>query len=196
MARLRAWRSCSRFCASLKAALLSNHLAARVSAATPKLVRPSSRATVTRITAWVARVTVMTPKRNGRRRLTSRSKHSTASSLILIMRASRMGSSRRGLFRDAGDIVGEAARCVPCFVHEHMGAHLRVDAQRAKSFGLAAVVEADLNDGGGAAVAGLLDMDHRGLPDLHVERLVGVLDLAHQEECKNASYRHGGGNQR
>src|SRR5215471_110762 len=196
MARFRAWRSWSRFCASLKAARLSNHLAPRVSAATPRPVRPSSRTTVARITAWVARVTVMTPKRNGRRSRTSRSKHSTASSLSLVMRASRMGRSRGGLFRDAGDIVRKAARRVPGFIHEHMGAHLRVDPQRAKSFGLMAVVEADLDDGRGTAVARLFDMHHRGLPYLHVRRLVGALDLAHQEERKNASYRDSGGNQR
>src|SRR5689334_2075028 len=196
MARLSAWRSWSRFCASLKAALLSNHLAPSVSAATPRLVRPSSRATVARITAWVARVTVMTPKRNGRRKRTSRSKHSTASSLSLVMCASRMGTSGGRLFRDAGDIVGKAAGRVPCFIHDNMGAHLRVDPQRAKRFGLTAVIEADLDDGRGAPVAGLFDVHHRGLSHLDVRRLVGALDLAHQEECKNGGYRDSGRNQR
>src|SRR5215467_12991170 len=196
MARFKAWRSWSRFCASLKAARLSNHLAPRVSAATPRLVRPSSRTTVARITAWVARVTVMTPKRNGRRSRTSRSKHSTASSLSLVMRASPMGRSRSGLFGDPGDIVREAAGRVLGFIHDHVGAHLRVDPQRAKSFGLTPVVEADLDDGRGAAVARLFDMHHRGLAYLHVHRLVGALDLAHQKECKNGGYRDSGGNQR
>src|SRR5262245_40997927 len=198
MARLRAWRSWSRFCASLKAPRLSNHLAASISAATPTLVRPSSSTTLARITASVARVTVMTPKRNGRRNPTSRSKHSTAASLSLVMRglAPMAGFGESGLLRNAGDIVGQAARRVSCFIDEHVCAHRRVEPQRAEGFRLTAVVETDLEDGRGAASAGLLDMNHRGLPHLHVERLVGVLDLPHQEQCKQANRGDGGRNHR
>src|SRR5262245_27296122 len=110
MASARDWRSCSRFCASLKAGLLSNHLAARHSAAIPTLLRPPSSSMVARTTAWVNCVTVMTPNRNGRRSLASRSKHSTAASLTLIMAFPPPRADQATLASRAGNALGGVKR--------------------------------------------------------------------------------------
>ena len=73
MARSSDWRSWSRFWSSVNSGLFSNHLAASASAATPWLVRPSGSETRTLITACVASVTVITPKRKASRIFTCRS---------------------------------------------------------------------------------------------------------------------------
>src|SRR5262245_58309914 len=62
-----------------------------------------------RMTAWVTSVTVMTPKRNGSRSLTSRSKPSTASSLTLTITSQSQcarGRCTRGWCGGAGSCGG------------------------------------------------------------------------------------------
>src|SRR5689334_19656166 len=70
-------RSWSKFCSLLSTVLLSNHFGASSSAAAPSLSAPFSSRTRTRTKACGASLSVTTPKRNGMRSSTLRSRRST-----------------------------------------------------------------------------------------------------------------------